>query len=417
MPIVSRTSACEAADAPQRVAHDVASSNAAARRRRDAAPDSRRTRRRRGKTAPCVPATQQSARRLPRRRSLALTVVMRTRARSCGSGPKQKTTRPPARPTACPLAKRSVKSRSTSAPTRSAGSASRLRAVSLFVKRLEQLSSPRRSTAGCAGSSHRASAGGASRRARRRRSRRPPRRRRRSRVGCASDLALVSPTLSTSNARVSSHGFAMISDPALYRRRDSVLLWALALSLLVHLLGFLLFGAIRGHLPSWLHRQNKPEQIVMLSSSTTIEHRAVPQRPQPMRRGSHSAAATRPVAPRPQVRPRVAAAPPALRELTQPAPSATPMPQPHRSAAPVAQSFAQRLAREEAAFSREVAQLRRQNNPLSVATIPPRPASAYRRVYMNVSGVKFTQGGEHRGHRYDRARLGRRRTALPLREL
>jgi len=68
---------------------------------------------------------------------LGLTAVMRTRARSWGSGPKQKTTIPPDRPTAWPLASKSVKASSYSAPI--ATGAALLRAVSLFVKRLEQV--------------------------------------------------------------------------------------------------------------------------------------------------------------------------------------------------------------------------------------------------------------------------------------
>ncbi|HEY9085798.1 MAG TPA: hypothetical protein VIN40_07680 [Candidatus Tyrphobacter sp.] len=188
----------------------------------------------------------------------------------------------------------------------------------------------------------------------------------------------------------------MISNPALYRRRDKVLLWAVAFSLLIHVLGFLLYGAFRGYLPAWLHPRSKPEQIIVLSSSMRIEHRSVPQPARPMHRGSRPARSARPVAPQPQARPqrRIAVAPPVHRELTQPVPSASPRPQPRRSEAPAAQTFAQRLAREQSAFAREVAQLRRQNNPLSVATIAPRPASAYRRTYFNISGIQ-TPRSEH----------------------
>src|SRR5579872_3225340 len=66
-----------------------------------------------------------------------LTDTILTRARSFGSGPKQKTTNPLVRPTAWPLASRSVNATSTSAPTRSEAVA--LRGMPLFVKRLEQL--------------------------------------------------------------------------------------------------------------------------------------------------------------------------------------------------------------------------------------------------------------------------------------
>src|SRR5579862_1869266 len=70
----------------------------------------------------------------------ALTLVTATRARSPGSGPKQNTTMPPARPTAWPFASRSLNATSSSCPARSGllGAGCPLRGVSLFVKRLEQ---------------------------------------------------------------------------------------------------------------------------------------------------------------------------------------------------------------------------------------------------------------------------------------
>ena len=45
------------------------------------------------------------------------------------------------------------------------------------------------------------------------------------------------------------------------------------------------------------------------------------------------------------------------------------------------------IARTQTMTQREIAQLQRQNNPLSVATIKPRPASAFRRTYFNISGI------------------------------
>lgn len=178
----------------------------------------------------------------------------------------------------------------------------------------------------------------------------------------------------------------MISESTRHERRSALFAWALTLSLLLHalLLPALLWVA-KAHVP-WLRTRTQP-RIFVVSSSTRIEHRTVAQRPRPPHRNARAARAARPVPPRPQRRPQqeVAVAPPARRELTQPTPSASPMPQPRRSAGP--QTLTQQLAREQAMYQREVAQLRERDNPLSVATIPPRPASAYRREYLDISGI------------------------------
>jgi hypothetical protein len=208
----------------------------------------------------------------------------------------------------------------------------------------------------------------------------------------------------------------MISDPALYRRRDRLLPVAFALSLLLHVFGIAAFRLVAGHFP-WVNPPKKHEPIVVLSSATTISRITVPHLAHPVERANRSLPAQRPeprmVQQRPQrpvpqqrLRQVAAAPPPAYREVTVPAPSASPMPSPapshpaertaprlrraqqqQQSHESPAQRLAQMLAREQPSYRREIAQLQRQDNPLSAATISPRPPSAFRREYINVSGI------------------------------
>lgn len=196
----------------------------------------------------------------------------------------------------------------------------------------------------------------------------------------------------------------MISNPTLYRWGQRLLIGALILSLFFHFAGIVIWGIVSGRW-QWL-RPQPPEPMIVLSSSTTIQHRSVPVPSQPTNRSEP------PVQPRPPTPPHLAVQPqqatepapnapnvhavaPAGRpELTYTAPLAPPKPQQHhvfkerivpRRATPL--TFAQRLAQEQQSFQREVAQLRARDNPLSVATIPPRPPSSYQRSYLNISGV------------------------------
>lgn len=206
----------------------------------------------------------------------------------------------------------------------------------------------------------------------------------------------------------------MISDPALYRRQNRLLPAAFVLSLLLHVVGVTLYVVFAKHLP-WIAPVPREQQpFIVLSSSTTISHLTVPYISRPTSRGTQGSRGSRPEPriaqqqpqqPQEQQHPRqIAVAPPrAFHELTVPARSATPMPSPepsHRAErqAPQPQSqasretpqqrMAQMLAREQSVYRREIAQLQAQNNPLSAATISPRPPSAFRRMYINVSGIQ-----------------------------
>lgn len=201
----------------------------------------------------------------------------------------------------------------------------------------------------------------------------------------------------------------MITNPTLHRWRDRILVAAFALSLWLHFFGFLLWGLFSGKL-AWLRPPDTTEPVVALSSSTTIEHVSVPIPTQPLAHASTEHPPTpktphlssqRPSQAQPQVQPKpaVAAAPPVRRELTYLVPSAPPTTQPHptmparpeRPQPPRRATFAQQLQQEQAAFRREVAELRARDNPLSVATISPRPASAYTKEYFNISGITNKQ--------------------------
>lgn len=203
--------------------------------------------------------------------------------------------------------------------------------------------------------------------------------------------------------------FPVITNPTLYRYGQRLLVAALLLSLFFHFAGILVWGIVYGRVP-WLRHREPMEPIVALSTSTTIERITVPM---PSQRVSRTRSKTPPVPPAP---PHLAAAGSgapagryspthsrAPRELTYTAPLAPPTPEPTTRPAPPRpaqapprpltpqQRFAQNLAAEERAFTREVAQLRARNNPLSVATIAPRPPSSYRREYLNISGIDSNQ--------------------------
>ena len=163
----------------------------------------------------------------------------------------------------------------------------------------------------------------------------------------------------------------------------------LAWSFLFSLLANVLVWSLSLHHWSFLRAQPvRPQdrELIVSSTSLRIEHR---DKPQPQN-NPHRVTAPPPrpqrqtVQPRQQpVRPRQPEARP--REIAREIPNATPVP----VAAPRKQSqstLAQQLAQQQQAFSREVAQLHAQNNPLSVATITPQAPSSYHKSYVDVSG-------------------------------
>lgn len=189
--------------------------------------------------------------------------------------------------------------------------------------------------------------------------------------------------------------FPVISNPTLYRYGQRLLIAAILLSLLFHGAGVLVWGYIAGLFP-WFAPKPKPERLVVLSSATTITRRTVPVPIQLHHQSSTQAVpqeAPRALAAQGEERAVVAVATPPRRELTYTAPSAPPQPRVERAqprpAAP--RSPLSPLQQAEVSFQHEVAQFHARDNPLSVATIAPRPASAYRRSYVNISGIDRNQ--------------------------
>jgi hypothetical protein len=199
----------------------------------------------------------------------------------------------------------------------------------------------------------------------------------------------------------------MISNPVLYRRANRLLGIAVIFSLIVHLAGVATYLYVQGRIP-WLQPpREKPEQPVVLSTAMRVSRISVPELSHALSPGRNSAPQARPevrVQPQPENPPQqprsvnsVArkAIPQAVRrELAVTTPSAAPMaprPQPATAAAREAnpsrpETVAEMLAREQPVYEREIERMR-QNSPLSTATISPRPASAFRKAYFNISGI------------------------------
>ncbi|HKU82167.1 MAG TPA: hypothetical protein VJP76_08365 [Candidatus Tumulicola sp.] len=177
----------------------------------------------------------------------------------------------------------------------------------------------------------------------------------------------------------------MISESSDQRRGSRLLLGALLASLAIH--------ALLAALSSWLPFLRLPffsvkpvqRETVVASTAVRIERRAVPQ-PRTHAVPRRTAAIhppVRPPAPR-AARPQPLARP--RHEIARTVPSAAPQP----SAAPEppkpASSLAEQLAQQQRAFAQEIARLRAQNNPLSIAAKPRASPAAFHRTYFDVSG-------------------------------
>jgi hypothetical protein len=190
----------------------------------------------------------------------------------------------------------------------------------------------------------------------------------------------------------------MISEEVDERRARAGFVWALALSVLIHAI-FLPLAFWSAGLKLLVQASKPPPQeLIVASTAVRIEKRSVPRpmsrpnratpvRPQPVQRPAQPVRPVRAV--KPQRQPKPVAKP---RELARTTPAASPepsagTPQPKRAAP----TLAQQLAQQQRTFAQEVAQLRRQDNPLSVATSAPKPPSSYRRTYFDVPGHKEQQ--------------------------
>jgi outer membrane biosynthesis protein TonB len=177
----------------------------------------------------------------------------------------------------------------------------------------------------------------------------------------------------------------MISEDRDQRRDAKTLLWAFLASILIHAL------VLPATFWSWtrdllLSQQPPKHEWVVSSTAVRIERRTVPQpRSRPVPPPRPVPQQPQPVPPRPQTVLRPVARPEARREeIAREAPTALPeAKRPERTAQP---SLEQQLQQQEQTFSQEVARLREQNNPLSIAAPREPPASAWHRGYFDVPG-------------------------------
>lgn len=186
----------------------------------------------------------------------------------------------------------------------------------------------------------------------------------------------------------------MISEERDQDRGSKTLLWAFLVSILIHAL------VLPAAFWSWAHsvllsQQPPKHEWVVSSTAVRIEHRTVPRR-RSIARQAHP----RPIPPKPQPvppRPELQAQPvaPAARrpEIARVVPTAPPQPQeqPEHRTTPSLQS---QLERQQQTFSQEVARLREQNDPLSIAEPREPPPAAYHRTYFDVPGHSHREAVE-----------------------
>jgi outer membrane biosynthesis protein TonB len=174
-------------------------------------------------------------------------------------------------------------------------------------------------------------------------------------------------------------------------RRARQWAWAIPLSILLHAilvpLALVIFEAKLVFAPQ---ARQEPERVVA-TTSIRMDRRAVPRRESPPVQTSGQ------VAPQPQSRPRKAQPQSLPEETPTPQPTPTPAPTPSSKPSPtVKPSIAPKkqqstplqmqIATQEQAFQKTVDRLRQSNNPLSIATLPPRPPTSYHRSAFDTPG-------------------------------
>lgn len=167
------------------------------------------------------------------------------------------------------------------------------------------------------------------------------------------------------------------------RRGGRFLFWGLLLSLIVHALLVTLTSWLwLARLP-FLAPKPIPHEWVVASTAVRIERRPVPQ----PRARTFPRVAAPPVTTSPQRRASKPAPPPSRpHELARQMPSAPPQPSARPTSPTRPSTLQQQIAAQQHTFSQEVARLRANNNPLSIADKPREPPAAYRRTYFDVSG-------------------------------
>jgi hypothetical protein len=159
-----------------------------------------------------------------------------------------------------------------------------------------------------------------------------------------------------------------------------VLFWAFVLSIGFHLVaGPLLAWLLRARFISGAQQLQPVETISITSSALRFERRPQPQRPSPIH----------PPAPQPKPRAVTKSAPEQAphRELARITPrAAISVPRETTHHGPQTQSFSQQLAQQQQQFTKTIARLREENNPVVGAAQPVSAPATTKRYTFNFSG-------------------------------
>lgn len=160
----------------------------------------------------------------------------------------------------------------------------------------------------------------------------------------------------------------MITESDVYQdNRSTALAWALLLSFVFNVAGWMLGLWIFYLVSHFVRPQPQEREYEVASTSVTLYKRVIPQ---PQR-----------VAPRTTSQSMVQPAPQPQREAIHE------QPRPLVSQAPHPPTLAQRLAMQQQEFERTANAMHAANQPLSIATIAPKPPTAIHRSYMDLNGV------------------------------
>ena len=164
-------------------------------------------------------------------------------------------------------------------------------------------------------------------------------------------------------------------------RAGRLLLWCFLLSILFHFTAGPLLAWLFGARFAAAQKQQQAETFTVTSSAARLERRPVPERPNFV----HPPAPQPAPRPVPQAQPQPRQAP--KRELAKINPRAE-ISVPHREPqrGPQTDSFSRQLAQQQQQFSRTIAKLREENNPIISAARPVTAPAATKRYVYNFAG-------------------------------
>ncbi|HTA39314.1 MAG TPA: hypothetical protein VK760_09570 [Candidatus Acidoferrales bacterium] len=184
-------------------------------------------------------------------------------------------------------------------------------------------------------------------------------------------------------------------------RRARQWAWAIPLSILLH--AFLVPLALLIFEPKLVFAPQSHQQTELVVATTSIR---MDRRPVPRRQSPPSRPTSGQIAPQQQPRPPLKAQPQALPQET-PTPQPTPKPLPTPTSKPLptvkptvepsvapkkqqSEPLSEQIAQQERAFQKAVDRLHQSNNPLSIATLAPRPPASYHRSAFDTPGEPRT---------------------------